>query len=74
MDKSGHDSAKIVSAHGFLECDPGRYQKAAKIRGQVHKFYWVRAAILAASPMSARKMISTAPLAPITAICAVGQA
>ena len=34
----------------------------------------VRAAILLASPMSARKMISTAPFAPITAICALGQA
>ena len=34
----------------------------------------VRAAMLAASSASLRKMISTAPLAPITAICAVGQA
>src|SRR6185503_8520636 len=34
----------------------------------------VRSAILAGSPISLRKMISTAPLAPITAISAVGQA
>src|SRR5215217_3354535 len=34
----------------------------------------VRLAILAASPMSERKMISTAPLAPMTAISAPGQA
>jgi ubiquinol-cytochrome c reductase iron-sulfur subunit len=36
--------------------------------------FFVCAAIFSASPISARKMISTAPLAPITAICAVGQA
>ncbi len=34
----------------------------------------VRAAISSGSPISLRKMISTAPLAPITAISAVGQA
>jgi len=33
-----------------------------------------RAASLAGSPLSSRKMISTAPLAPITAISALGQA
>ena len=34
----------------------------------------VRAAIFSGSPASWRKIISTAPFAPITAICAVGQA
>ena len=34
----------------------------------------VRASIFSASPASWRKMISTAPLGPITAISAVGQA
>ena len=34
----------------------------------------VRSSIFFGSPRSARKMISTAPLGPITAISAVGQA